>query len=652
MPHRLHLRRFGAVHALPVLHNRMEFAHLAAEAFRHLRPDCVAVEFPHTLAEPFARGVGRLPRLTLLSYDCPAAGKETVTTHLLIEPADPFAEAVRLAMEQDIPWHPIDLDLDSYPEHDEPLPDPYSVQRIGLGAFYRAYCEATAHLSPAAEDLRREQGMAFRLQQLAAAHGRILFICGMFHLERIAAQFGLDQARPLERTRREGVRLFNLHPECCAEVLAEHPFLSAVYELRRNPLPPEPLREAPSLRRRFNAFELIAGGREELPEAEILRAALERAARRAGAEGAMPDRQRVLYHLFQEAARHYRQETGEALHLWQKRTFFRFVRNYALQTGRLLPDLFQTLTAARACVDDNFAFALFRLAAFYPWQKEQSDLPTLAISAAELYGATRRIRPRKKGGKGFSTLPFLQRKREKRAGEWLEGFDDPSICSYPPEDVTIEAYADHLKKKGTRQLSEERVRVEPLTASLLDGIDLRETIRNHHEGRLYVREQLRVKGGVDCVVLIFDEDRRGERYPYCTTWLGEHAQESDMAFYATAPLENVVGPGICRCEYGGLLLSSPPRRMRDVWSDPDYRGLRFRHEVLLLAALDYSRAPSVVYAAPRPPRALFRQLAGRMGKRIIYLPLGSLSPVTLKRLRVFHVLSGRDKREIAKDYVW
>lgn len=125
-----------------------------------------------------------------------------------------------------------------------------------------------------------------------------------------------------------------------------------------------------------------------------------------------------------------------------------------------------------------------------------------------------------------------------------------------------------------------------------------------------------------------------------------------MAFYATAPLENVVGPGICRCEYGGLLLSSPPRRMRDVWSDPDYRGVRLRHELLLLAALDYSRAPSVVYAAPRPPRAFFRQLAGRMGKRIIHLPLGSLSPVTLKRLRVFHLLAGHDKREIARDYIW
>lgn len=125
-----------------------------------------------------------------------------------------------------------------------------------------------------------------------------------------------------------------------------------------------------------------------------------------------------------------------------------------------------------------------------------------------------------------------------------------------------------------------------------------------------------------------------------------------MAFYGTEPGDNVVGPGICRCEYGGFLLSYPPRRLFDVWEDRDYSFARGKAEVLLLAALDYSREKHVVYVAARPPRSSFRQLAARLGKRIVYLPLGSLSPQKLKTLRVFHVLSGNDKREIAKDYIW
>ena len=49
---------------------------------------------------------------------------------------------------------------------------------------------------------------------------------------------------------------------------------------------------------------------------------------------------------------------------------------------------------------------------------------------------------------------------------------------------------------------------------------------------------------------------------------------------------------------------------------------------------------------------MFRLLAARLGKKIVYIPLGSLSPVKLKKLRVFHVLAGNDKRELARDYVW
>jgi len=577
------------------------------------------------------------------------------TVCLIIEPAGPLAEAGRLALEGNLPLRLVDLDLDDYPERYEPMPDPYAVQRIGLKAYYREYLAVGGGGAPAPEDVRREKGMAYRLRELAARFGRILFVCGMAHLERIRDNFSLPQTVPLEKVKREGIRLCNLHPESCREVLGEYSFLSAVYELRRGPLPEVTDRVEHSMRKRFNALELIMGGKQEVPEEEVLRESMNRSAASSGRQGEMPDRQRITLRLFQEASRHYRQETGEPVHIWQKRAFFKFSRNYALASGQLLPDLFQMLAAARGCVDDNFAYAVWRLATFFPWQKESSDIPTIRLTPEDIWAGSRRIRfrPReKRPAKGMSPLKFLKRKREKRAGEWLEGFDDPSICSYPPEDVVIETYGTFLKKKGAKQLSEEQSRVEPFSASMLDGIDMRETLRNLHEGRIYVRENLRVKGGVGAVVVIFDEDRNGSRFPYQMTWLGEHDQESDMAFYSTPPGDNIAGPGISRCEYGGLVLSYPPRRMLDVWRDTDYAFARCKSEVLLLAALDYSREPHVVYAAARPPRSLFRQIASRLGKKIVYVPLGSLSPVTLKKIRVFHVLYGRDKREIAGDYIW
>ena len=660
MPNRLDLEIFGPIHALPILHYRLEFAHLVRQAIQTVRPDCIAIELPTTLKERFLQAIQRLPQVSVLSYEAGSVSSQNKklgapqTIYLLVEPADPLAEAARSALELDIPLHLIDVDLDDYPAMREVLPDSYAVQRIGLTAFYREYKAALKGIEPHREDIRREQGMAFRLQQLSQQFGRILFICGMAHLERVREFYGEPHSEPLGRVRRDNVRLASLHPDSCSEVMGEFPFCSAIYEMRRQVLPEEKPSLAPSLRRRFNALELIHGGKQDIPEEAVLLSAIQAGARHVGIEGEMPDRQRIHLRLFEQAARHYNQETGESVHHWQKRTFFRFTRNYAALSGLLLPDLFQLLSAARACVDDNFAYALWRLACSYPWQKEEAEIPVVRLRAEDLYDQTRliRFRPRKSGGKGLNELRFLRRKKEKRPGEWLEGFGDGSVCSWPPEDLVIEDYGHFLKKKGLSQLSEEITRIEPFSTSFMDGIDMRETIRNlPHDGRVYVRERLRVKGGVGSVVVVFDEDRHN-RYPFAMTWLGEHDQESDMAFYATEPGENICGPGICRCEYGGLLLSYPPRRLQDVWNDPHYRGCRSKAEVLLLAALDYSPEQHVVYVAVRPPRSIFKRIASQLGRKIVFIPLGSLSPPSLKHLRVMHLLYGRDKRRIAKDYIW
>lgn len=125
-----------------------------------------------------------------------------------------------------------------------------------------------------------------------------------------------------------------------------------------------------------------------------------------------------------------------------------------------------------------------------------------------------------------------------------------------------------------------------------------------------------------------------------------------MAFYATDPTRQIVGPGIMRATYGGFMLTSPRGRLYDVWRDPDYRHARTKAEVLVMAAVDYSREKLVVHLAPSPPADRLKDFAARQGKRLVHIPLGSVSPITVRRIRVAHILAGRDTREIAKDYVW
>jgi hypothetical protein len=125
-----------------------------------------------------------------------------------------------------------------------------------------------------------------------------------------------------------------------------------------------------------------------------------------------------------------------------------------------------------------------------------------------------------------------------------------------------------------------------------------------------------------------------------------------MAFYSTNPFEHPVGPGIGRAEYGGFLLSLPPRRMIDVWSDPDYDFAESKPERLLLAALDYSIHKHIVYVAGRPPRSVFRSVAARLDRNILYIPIGQLSSQKLKRIRVVHVLDSYARRTEAEGYIW
>ena len=124
-----------------------------------------------------------------------------------------------------------------------------------------------------------------------------------------------------------------------------------------------------------------------------------------------------------------------------------------------------------------------------------------------------------------------------------------------------------------------------------------------------------------------------------------------MAFYSTPAGEVMDGPGISRCQYGGFMLTYPPMRVYDIWKDPFFDLARNKPERLLMAALDYSQEKHVVYVAADPPSGWCQTMADRLGKKILYMPIGSFSPVTLKKIRQFHVLDGHYVRKYARFYL-
>jgi hypothetical protein len=583
---------------------RLEFALEVRQAILRDRPEVVALELPVTLQQAWLRGAARLPEMSMIFYpDESTAGDQAI--YIPIEPADPFTEAIRTAAEIGAEILFADPDAGERPHLKDAYPDSYSIRHIGLARYveaYRVYPQARS-----AELSRHAAGIAWKLQG-ADPLARVLVVVSLNLLDPLLDAMEEPQAQPLARIRREGIELLNPHPDSLAEITIEYPLLQWRYEQFR------PLM----------------------------------------ADANLVDRRHAQLAVFRDAEKEYEASTGERVAHWQRRLLARYSRNLALAANQLSAGIFDLTVAARGVADDNYAWDVWEAAGRYPPQKDAADLLTVRISGEEMWRDTRRIRLRRRLPSTKRRLrPFglKPRKKEKFPGEWASQINGAGICSYPPEDLVVEDYGRFLKRKGKSILSEERVRVEPFTTSILDGIDIRETIRKWYERRIYVRQFQKIQGEVGSIVVIFDEDR-DNRYSYTTTWLGENQNESDMAFYSTFPFDHLVGPGIGRAEYGGFLMSLPPRRMYDVWQDADYEFAESKSERLLLAAMDYSLHRYVVYVAARPPRTIFKTIASRVGRTIVYIPIGQLSPVSLKKIRVVHVLDGYDKRVLAKDYLW
>ncbi|MDX1502804.1 MAG: hypothetical protein R3325_10615 [Thermoanaerobaculia bacterium] len=647
------------LHLLPVVHERIEMAAVVRAACDALDPRAVAVELPTTVAEAVGRAVRRLPRISLLVTREP--GEEALVW--VAAPGDPFVEGLRWAVERRRPIFCVDPDLPYEERRIDAVPDPYAVWELGP-ARYLVAVAAAAGAAPASDaDRRRERGMAYHLGEARAAvgDGPLLALVGAAHVDRLAADLGRPAAHPFARTRRAAVELRHLHPRSLTALLPDPPLAHAVWErLRRGGrVPPADLRDTFSRRVSFvrHGLRVIAGegGEEEAARRErLVRHACAEGVRE-GPAGPFPDRRALARVVWGVGAGSYREQTGADAAPWQGRLFFDFARRCAAVQGQLAPGLYEWTVAARGVGDDNLAWEVFSAARTYPWQEETAELETATVEGSELDLGTRRLRFRRRffRSKGRPlAVPVRERPGPEEAAGWLAGFDDEGICSYPPEDLVIEDYGRFLQRKAVSVLAAERSRSEPFTTALLDGIDFRETMRRFHEGKVWVREEGRAPGEAGSVVVIFDPDPDGRRFPFAMTWLGEHDQESDMAFYSTDPADQVVGPGILRATYGGFLLTQPRGRLLDVWTDPDYRWARTRPEVLLMAAVDYSVQRIVVHVAAAPPPERLKRYAAMQRKQLVHLPLASLSPVSREKVRVLHLLAGRGKREIAPRYVW
>ena len=246
----------------------------------------------------------------------------------------------------------------------------------------------------------------------------------------------------------------------------------------------------------------------------------------------------------------------------------------------------------------------------------------------------------------------LERTPDLRRREgWQRSWNPMGQCSFEPEDLVIENFRDYVGKRALSLARVESSRTEPFQTSFYDGIDLRATLRDVIHRKIHVREEKRTAGEVGALVVIFEEDDYGVRFPWRTTWYAEHHNESTLAFYATDFGEEMIGPGIARAYYGGFMMLFPPILTPDIWDDLRFERARTPSERMLLAAVYWSPEHYIVKVGGRPLSEGVRREATKRRKHILQLPTSTFSSRTLERLRRVHVLNGQQVRSWAHRFI-
>jgi hypothetical protein len=251
----------------------------------------------------------------------------------------------------------------------------------------------------------------------------------------------------------------------------------------------------------------------------------------------------------------------------------------------------------------------------------------------------------------WATYQLRRRPERREQSDWRQRWSPYRQCSWPPEDERIESFTAHVRDQAKAIIGMDLARSEKFTTSVMDGLDIRETLRNWHTGDIYVKVLPPSRGTIEVVVFLFTVPADPRRYVYRTTWFAEHNEESTLAFYATDPMQNLVGPGIAQAEYGGAMFLFPPRPIENIWQDERLDFADTLEERLLAGAFLHSQERHVAVVSPGPPLGSWRRLAARLGRKIVHLPLQRFSGQLLERLRTFHVLNGKTVRSYAAEFI-
>jgi hypothetical protein len=332
----------------------------------------------------------------------------------------------------------------------------------------------------------------------------------------------------------------------------------------------------------------------------------------------------------------------------------KYIRNQTLLERRLTPCLYTIVRSAQQMMGDMFAIHLVHAAREYafdeplPWPMmkmgiEQGEFPDSGIMPLQsrLPGPAMEWRNLE-----LNRPPLKQDKRK-----WASRWNPYQQCSWPEEDTRIESFRNRIVERARAMIGADLARTEKFSTSLMDGLDLRETLRHWYDGSLYVKIMPPSVGHLDATVMLFEHEPDPRQYAWRATWYAEHSEESTLAFYATPFSREILGPGVAVSTYGGAMFLYPPRPIDDIWSDPLLDFTDTLEQRLIAAACLHADSKHIALLSPTAPGLALRQIAKRFRRKLVHVPLSHFADSVVQQLRMFHVLNGKQVRSYAAHFI-
>jgi hypothetical protein len=623
---------------IPIVHGSGAYASALRKELLSRPFDALAVPLPASFATDVIRGVQRLPALSAVVRLSAQEGRfeeledsqETTDlrgTYVPIDPCQAVIAAIRIALEERKPMVWIDSESDEIENHSPIFADCYAIRHTTLERFCAAMLPA---IGPPDAGLgggnliERIGAMADRILAMRNTYRSIVALCPLetWPWLREAIRKRMADDRVLEGSGKSDspdkyyeTDLYRIDPRSYLFALGELPFITGLVELARRDFQDDD--------------QIVAQGLKEL---------------------------------FVTARSSYRQELGNRARQITPLLIsqcLKYVRNQTLLDRRMTPSFYTLAKSAQQMMGDTYTMHLVNSAIEYPLDDPIADefggLETmrLGIGVGDLPGWGRvKLMSRLPGPPmQWHSLELKRRVEKKDQRRWESRWNPYMQCSWPEEDTQIESFRNRIAERARQILGADLARTEKFTSSIMDGLDLRETLRHWYDGSLYVKVNPPSIGQVNVTVMIFDPEPDPREYSWRTTWFAEHPEESTLAFFATPFQKQMIGPGIAMANYGGSMFIYPPRPILDIWQDSRLDFTDTLEQRLVAAACLHSESRHVALLSPTPPGYALKKIAKRYSRKLVHVPLSHFSDSAVQQLRIFHVLNGKHVRSYAADFI-